>query len=141
MAFNPSIACFVAIPQSPEFDPVRRAVSQALEKSGVERLEAGDVSANLSPVTSDIIERADFVIAEVSTPNSNSFYVLGIADSLRKPTLMMAQRQAPLQADLLSREILLYGPGEEPKLTEYLRYWVGNVIERQRERSAPARLA
>jgi hypothetical protein len=138
MAFNPSIACFVAIPQSPEFDAVRRAVSKALEKSGVERLEAGNVSASLSPVTSDIIERADFVIAEVSSPSSNSYYVLGIADSLRKPTLMMAQRQAELEADLRSREVLLYGPGDEPKLTEYLRSWVGDVIARQRQRNVLA---
>jgi hypothetical protein len=139
MAFVPSVACFVAIPQGPEFDAVRRAVSEALTMSRVNVLELGDLSDNLSPVISDMMERADLVIADVSKQSSNIFYVLGIADSLRKPTLMMAQRQAPLQPDLQRRELLLYGVGEEPKLTEYLRSWVGDVIERQRQRNVIAR--
>jgi len=142
MEFVPSLACFVAIPREPAFDAVRRAVSEALEQLKVERLEIGDMSGKLSPDISDTIARADFLIADASSQASNIFYILGIADSLRKPTLLMAQRQMPLQPDLQQRsELLLYGPGEEPKLTEYLRWWAENVIERQRQRSAPARLA
>ena len=135
------ISCFVDIPQAQEFDSVRQAVYQGLAKSGVEPLESSDAPASLSPVTSDIIERADFIIAEVSRPSSNIFYVLGIADSLRKPTLMLAQRQAELSPEMARREVLLYGPGEESKLTEYLGFWLSSVLEIQRQRSFPARQA
>jgi|HubBroStandDraft_6_1064221.scaffolds.fasta_scaffold1721737_1 hypothetical protein len=139
MVFIKSVACFLAIPQGPEFEAVRGAVLGALKMSSVEPLELDDTSANLSPVISDMMESADFVIADVSKQSSNIFYVLGIADSLRKPTLMMAQRQASLQPDLQRRELLLYGAGEESKLAEYLHTWVGNVIERQRQRTVTRR--
>lgn len=141
MLAPPRTSCFVDIPQTPEFDPVRRAVSQALQNSGIVPLESSDAPASLSPVTSDIIDRADFIVADVSQPSSNIFYLLGIADSLRKPTLLIAQRQAQLPPDMARREVLLYGPGEESKLTEYLGSWVSSVIEIQRQRSFPARLA
>jgi hypothetical protein len=36
-------------------------------------------------------------------------------------------------------QLLLYRPGEEFKLTEYLRSWMADIIERQQQRNAPAR--
>ena len=140
MAFIRSLACFVAIPQSPEFQAVRQAVFEALDQFSVERLDLSYLSTNPStPVTSDIVERADFVIADVTSASSDVFYQLGIADALRKPTLMMAQREVTLQGDLNRHQLLLYRPGEEFKLTEYLRSWMAAIIERQQQRNAPAR--
>jgi hypothetical protein len=142
MAFIKSLACFVAIPATPEFEAVRRAVSEALNQHQIERVVLEDLpSQDWAPVTSDIVERADFVIADVTSESSDIFYQLGMADALRKPTLVMAQRQIKLQGDLARHQLLLYRVGEESKLTEYLRSWVGEVIERQRQRSAPASFA
>ena len=142
MDLTPSIGCFVAIPHEAEFEAVRRAVYEALEKSGVERVEFVSVSPNRwtspSSVTSDIVERADFVIADVTSQSANVIYELGIADALRKPKLIMAQHQVPLPFDLANDQLLLYRPGEETKLTEYLRSWVRDVIERQRQRNVVA---
>lgn len=144
MAFVPSVACFVAIPQGPQFDAVRHAVSEALNQLKVDVQELGYVSPNyvspnLLPATSDLMEQADFVIADITSQSNDIFYELGVANALRKPTLLMAQQQVPLQGDLARYQLLLYRPGEEPKLTEYLRSWVGDVIERQRQRNVIAR--
>jgi hypothetical protein len=142
MVFIKSVACFLAVPETAEFDAVRHAVSEALDEYQVERLRIDDVTGLPGlPIASDIIQRADFVIADVTSESSDIFYQLGVADALRKPTLVMAQREVALQGDLARHQLLLYRPGEELKLTEYLRSWVADAIERQRSRSAPASMA
>jgi hypothetical protein len=79
-----------------------------------------------------MMERVDFVIADVTNESANVFYELGLADALRKPTLIMAQKQVSLSGDLGRHKLLLYSPGEIPKLADYLRYWISNAISFER---------
>jgi hypothetical protein len=140
MAFIESSACFVAIPEGPAFEAVRRAVTEALEQFQVRPLDLGSLSAHSKASnTSDIVERVDFVIADVTSESGDVFYQLGVADALRKPTLMMAQKQVSLPGDLASHQLLLYGPEEVSKLVDYLRYWIPDVVAMQRQRNAPVK--
>jgi|ERR1700757_226900 hypothetical protein len=135
MAFIESPTCFVAIPEGPEFEAVRSAVMQALD-SHVRVLEAGQPAPSVTANTSDIMERVDFVIADVTKESADVFYLLGLADALRKPALIVAQKQVSLSGDLGRHKLVLYGSNEVPKLAEYLRYWVSNTISLERRKGS-----
>ena len=122
----------MAIPEGPDFAAVREGVKQALDDSQVRVLEAGQPAASITANISDMMERVDFVIADVTNESANVFYELGLADALRKPTLIMAQKQVSLSGDLGRHKLLLYSPAEIPKLADYLRYWVSNAISFER---------
>jgi hypothetical protein len=142
MVFIESSACFLAIPEGPGFEAVRKAVTEALDQFQVRSLDLGTLSPHSkAPNISDTVERVDFVIADVTSESADIFYQLGVADALRKPTLMMAQKQVSLPGDLGNHQLLLYGPEEVSKLVEYLRYWIPDVIAMQRQRNAPIKSA
>jgi hypothetical protein len=137
MAFVQSSACFVAIPRDPRFDSVRQVVAEALDESNVisvdiESQMPGSSVSNIS----ETLERVDFVIADVTDEGSNTLYLLGVADGLRKPTLIMTQNRVPLPGDLARRQLLSYGPQEVSKLRDYLRYWIPDVMSLQLKRNA-----
>ena len=135
MPFIESPTCFVAIPEAPEFAAVREAVKRALDDSHVKPLESGEPSRSITSNTSSIMERVDFVIADVTNESADVFYQLGLADALRKPTLIMAQKQISLSGDLGRHKLLVYRPEEVAKLGDYLSFWVSNAISFERRGS------
>ena len=140
MAFVVSSACFVAIPEGPEFEGVRQAVTETLDEFAVRRLDlVSQFPGSSVPNISDIVDRVDFVIADVTTQSADIFYQLGVADALRKPALIMARKQVALPGDLARRQLLLYGPEEVSKLVDYLRYWISDAISLQRKKNAAIR--
>ncbi len=138
MAFTESPACFVTIPEGQEFDAVRHAVKAALDESQVRLLDSGSPSRSITSNTSDVMEQVDFVIADVTNESADIFYQLGLADALRKPVLIMAQKQVSLPGDLGHQRLLLYRPEEAPKLEDYLRYWISNAISFERRKTLNA---
>jgi hypothetical protein len=139
MSFLQSSSCFLAIPPGNEFGPVRQTVTDALGEFQVEALDV----LNLEPGTAwasaiaDMISQADFVIADVTGSSSNTVYELGIAYGLRKPALMLAQEQVSLPGDLALQQPLIYRSNDLPKLGEYLRYWIRDILNLQRPNEAP----
>lgn len=132
MGLSEASSCFVAIPSADEFTEVRKIVSACLADSHVTRLNPEDPSA----VSSELLERADFVIADVTGSDKYVLYALGAATSLRKPTFMMAQQQSDLPLDLATQQIVLYRPQDLGKLASYLRGWIPDVIALQRQKYA-----
>lgn len=135
MAFSESAACFVAIPSGDTFAPVRKAVIEALEEFQVKTLDPLDISETGQVSANELIERADFVIADASGANKMVLYELGVASGLRKPTLVMIQDTADLPIDLSLQRPLIYRPEEVSKLAAYLRYWIPDAIALQRKKN------
>jgi hypothetical protein len=113
-------SCFVAIPHDPAFMPIWQAVEQALNEF--------DVRALPNEMSPDLIESSSFVIADVTLPNSTVFYQLGLADALRKPTLLIAQSSDALPPDITLHQVLIYRPEEVSKLQQFLRYWIKDTL-------------
>ncbi len=118
---------------------VRQTVTDALGEFQVEpldvlKLEPGTAWAS---AIADMINQADFVIADVTGSPSNTVYELGIAYGLRKPALMLAQQQVSLPGDLALQQPLVYRADDLPKLREYLRYWIRDILSLQRPSETP----
>jgi hypothetical protein len=82
----------------------------ALEDAGY-RVDRADTLLTQRNVLSDIvrgIEEATLVIAEITTPNPNVLYELGLAQGLNKPTLLIAQELDEVPFDLRSYRIERY---------------------------------
>jgi nucleoside 2-deoxyribosyltransferase len=101
-------------------------VNETLQRLEVRPLGSSSDPNNLSSqsTTSNLLDHVDFVIADVTDGSPDTFYILGIADALRKPTLMMAQEQVRLPADLASQRLILYRVEDTAKLADFVRYWI-----------------
>jgi hypothetical protein len=60
----------------------------------------------------------------VTDKNPDTFYEVGLADAMRKPILILAQKSHDAPTDLGGHRVLLYEPGDTDKLTRYLDYWI-----------------
>jgi len=122
--FSESPSCLVAVPEGVEFDPIRKAVLQALDEFGIEPLFPTDLEA---------AGRYTFVIADITSSHPVIFYQLGYADARRNPTLIIGKTldQIPPQLD---QRVIVYRDGDAPKLLEYLRFWIKNTLEMQQAR-------
>lgn len=104
--------CFVMMPLAGEFEDIYRfAIKPAAEASGY-RCQRADDLALPGPILTEIIShisRADLVIVELSDPNPNVFYELGIAHSLAKPVIVLARDIDRIPFDIRHYRVLIYG--------------------------------
>lgn len=94
-----------------EFDAIySKYIKPSLQDLGYEVTRA-DSLLNQQNILKDIIRQisnADLVIAELSTPNPNVFYELGVAHALRKRTVLITQSIDDLPFDLRSYRVISY---------------------------------
>ncbi len=87
---------FVIMPFSEPFDTLYRDVILPVSKSeGFEVVRVDEITGP-GIILDDIqqqIERAQAIVAEISTQNPNVFYELGYAHALRKPAVLLVRRQ------------------------------------------------
>jgi hypothetical protein len=87
---------FVIMPFSEPFDSLYRDVIMPIAKScGFEIIRIDEVPGP-GIILNDIqqqIQRANVVVAEISTPNPNVFYELGYAHALDKPAVLLVRRE------------------------------------------------
>ncbi len=137
MAFSANPSCYLAIPTDEQFAPVRQAVLEALRELNVEPVEEADASKKPSPRES--LERADFVIADVTGSSSDRWglYELGAASALRKPVLIISQEHSEVPPELGRLQVILYNLQQIRELGEYIRYWIKTTMRTQRSRYIP----
>ncbi|MGQ9493983.1 MAG: hypothetical protein ACUVR2_09490 [Anaerolineae bacterium] len=81
-----------------------------------------------------LIERAELVIAEISTPSANVFYEVGYAVGMQKPLLLFVEEGVDVPTDLKGREVITYGGSREAmevfdkRLEDHLRSRVNSQI-------------
>jgi hypothetical protein len=123
-------------PYNEVYSEVIRNVCEAL---GVEVFR---VDENFSPgmIISDItrsILESTLIIADISPVNANVFYEVGYAHGLRKPTILIAERDTKLPFDVSPFRTLFYenSIGGKPRLEAGLRSAINAILTSQ---GAPA---
>jgi hypothetical protein len=101
MARPDSRRAFVIMPFAPEFEAVfRDLITPALAGYDVARADTRfDERSILEKIVTGIHD-ADLVIADITNTNANVMYELGVAHSLGKPTIMLAQSVLSLPFDI-----------------------------------------
>ena len=86
-------------------------------------VRVGDLSTNVWVS----ITQAGLIVAEVSVPNPNVYYEIGLADALGKPVFLFKQESATLPADFGGVHYYTYDPNDltagRRKLAEELKKW------------------
>lgn len=109
MSENPK--AFVIMPFDPEFTPIfEQLIKPALEESGYD-VRRADSFFDQENIIRDIvrgISKASLVIAELTVPNPNVYYELGLCHGLKIPAVLIAQSIDVIPFDLRSYRILIY---------------------------------
>ena len=93
---KPTIRCYGIIPFDKEFHSLKDAIIAACARVGAiltfptERVVRPMLSANQTYLE---IARCDLIIADVSRPNPNIFYEIGLAHALGKPAILLMQEE------------------------------------------------
>jgi hypothetical protein len=102
---------FIAMPFSDPYDDVYRdAIKPLVEAIGYEPIRVDEISQPgiiLNDIWGQLTE-ASVVIAEVTEPNPNVYYEIGVAHALDKPTVLLAQRGTKLPFDLGPHRCIFY---------------------------------
>ncbi len=102
---------FIAMQFSEPYNEVYRdAIRPLVAEIGFEPFRV-DEAAGPGIILNDIwgrITEASVVIAEVSEPNPNVYYEVGVAHALRKPSVLLAQRGTKLPFDLGPHRCIFY---------------------------------
>lgn len=100
----------VMMPFSPQFKPVYETLKSLADELGAECLRADDIWEN-SSVIQDIvflINRSNIVVCDFSGRNSNVFYEAGIAHTLGREVIPIAQSESDIPFDLRHLRFVTY---------------------------------
>jgi hypothetical protein len=103
--------CFVMMPIRPEFDSVYHTlIKPVTERFGLTVVRA-DEMYGAGPILEQIrvgIQQSRLCVADVTGRNPNVLYELGIAHTLNKPTVLLAQSTQDLVFDLSAFRTIVY---------------------------------
>jgi len=105
----------VMMPFSEGFKPVYKAIASAAKASGFRCKRADDLwlHDHIIQTIVSLICQSGLVIADCSTKNPNVFYEAGIAHSLGKDVILIAQNLADVPFDLRHLSVVTYLPNKE----------------------------
>jgi signal transduction histidine kinase len=107
-------SCFIAIPYSEEFGPVREAVMKGVEKADFRVIALDrhpDLFGTIQETIINAIAGADCIAAVISNRNPNVFFELGLARAMGKGLLLIVHESAvkDIPFDLREFRVLVYG--------------------------------
>ena len=103
-------------------------IKPAAQKNGLKAVKADDISSN-KPVMEDVwryLNQARIVVADLSGSNPNVFYELGVAHTLGKEVIMIAQHLTVVPFDVGHIRFIEY---EYPSGKEQLAYKLRETIQ------------
>lgn len=105
----------VMMPFSAEFSPVYMAIQEATTSIGFSCVRADDIWEHPTIIQDvvNIIARAKVVVCDCSRKNSNVFYEIGIAHSIGKEVILIAQSENDIPFDLSHLRYIKYLPNSE----------------------------
>ena len=106
---------FVVMPYKSGWDffvRIKKVVSQAVGLACIRADEVPGAGHDLLAKIHLVIERAELVIAEISTPSPNVFYEVGYAVGVKKPLLLLAESKVEVPTDLKGLETIQHGGDE-----------------------------
>ncbi len=102
---------FVIMPFEEQFDEIYELfIAETLDDMGFQFRRADDIKSQQN-ILKDIVEgiaKSDLIIADLSKPNPNVYYELGLAHALNKPVISLTQDIAELPFDLKSYRVIEY---------------------------------
>lgn len=108
--------CFVIMSFKPEFDLVYHAgIKKAVEDQGLAcvRLDDDTLPKNIpTRIVREIIE-ADLIIADLTEPNPNVYYELGVSHTIGNKTIIISQHLEHLPFDVRNEFTLGYASTKE----------------------------
>ena len=116
----------------PETSYVAAGIRSALEDGGISIIDLDDSlfeRALRAAAVSDAIYSADFIVVDVTSQNPNIMYELGLAQALRKPTILLAASNsgARLPGDLVGLSLIPYDPANLTDLRRQLQSWIKSI--------------
>jgi hypothetical protein len=103
--------CFVLMPFAHQFQPTYDDhIRPSVERSGL-RCERADEISGTNLITWDIwekINRARFLIADLTDRNPNVFYELGLAHAISKDVILLTQSMDFVPFDLKALRCIVY---------------------------------
>jgi len=120
------LRAFILMPFDPEFDRIfSDLIKPALEEVGYD-VKRADSIVSAQNILKDVVRgiaEADLVIADLTSINPNVFYELGIAHTMQKLTVLLAQSIEDVPFDLRSYRVIPYSIrfDEAPQLLQALK--------------------
>jgi len=122
--------CFVTMPFSPELDRVYYdAVAPAIEETGLTAVRVDQiVGSRIGEQIRAAIQNARLCIADISGTEVNIMYEVGIAQSMGKPLILIAQDAASIPIEVSSR-VILYQLDDIERLAQTLRPALAAILQ------------
>jgi hypothetical protein len=113
-AVEPSLVA-VMMPFAAEFDPVYDTLRDAAAAAGLRCRRADDIWENPAVIQDvvSLIDRSRLVICDCTTRKPNVFYEIGIAHTLGRDVILIAQAEADIPFDLRHLRYVRYLNNEE----------------------------
>ncbi|HWS90853.1 MAG TPA: hypothetical protein VN282_28035 [Pyrinomonadaceae bacterium] len=126
----PEPVCLILTPDDKRFERVRDVVTETLKGAGVRPLTTDPAAGRLEtgpPPHKSPVERADFIIADITSGRPNVMYELGFAHALRKPVFRIIERVEGEVIPGLSQDAdYAYDPARiNTDLTPKILDWIG----------------
>ncbi|MDJ0740633.1 MAG: hypothetical protein QNJ91_13030 [Gammaproteobacteria bacterium] len=132
LAFRKSLLCLVITPFDAGASRLRDAVARSVRELGLQVRDAADAAASPSAAASiaDWVAEADIVVADVTRRNPNTFYEVGFAHALGKPTILLIDEGSAesVPAALSGNLFLTYTPDDLRALHDSLKRAVMRVV-------------
>src|SRR5258708_14918373 len=88
----PQRLCFLALPDRFKWTPLDQTLRDAIQSAGF-RVASYDTSdPDWGRESAEVIARADCIIADVTDPNKDVFFLLGNAQASGKMTILISER-------------------------------------------------
>lgn len=128
MPVTETLRCFLVTPYSKEFSSLRRLLVDGLRENGIEPTLAEEMEPSIRKLSINVqqaIERADFIIADLTESNPNVMYEIGFAHGLRKPVIFIVQRRVRhVPSSISSYLYFVYDPSKPEELLRNIRDWI-----------------
>jgi hypothetical protein len=125
-------SCFIVMPFSEQWSNkvFYNFIQPAVKKSEMECVR-GDMIPRVGKLSENIvkqIQKAGLVIADISVPNANVFYELGIADTMGRDVFLLYEKSAEqnLPADIQGAHYFAYNSNN---ITEEVERFADNLIQ------------
>jgi hypothetical protein len=102
--------CFVIMPFGPELDGVFNLIKEVGKANGVDckRSDESSAAGSVMEAVKRQITSSDLIIADFSGRNANVYFEAGLADALKKKTIIIAQSAKDVTFDVQQNRRMIY---------------------------------
>ena len=129
MEMNNGLRCLYLLPGIAETSAAFVALEQSLQEAGYtvdfwRTDEIPNASAPPKEPLLKLIQRAEFIVADLTDHSPNVIYGIGLADAYRKPVLLIVQENhLPLPSTFNGEIYLSYKTTQLDRLRDYVKAW------------------